>query len=183
MSSLTNAKIPHTERRAANDNGTARPRQSSGQQGGSRSDRAEPRRPLSPQISTASSTHKRTASGSQRNKTVEERRTERVQVTTRETLTSRTRSPERRGGPPPTQERIRPKEPARTPSGDNRPRSSRTEPPQGMHVQNTLYNYDLTRYISAMGSRGFFGSSYNCSISISNFHTALSFSGSSSVAA
>ena len=182
MSSSSNAKNSNNERRTATDNGTARPRQSSGQQGGSRVDRAESRRPPSPQASTAGSTHKRTASGSQRNKAVEERRTERVQVTTRETLTSRTRSPERRGAQPPTQERARPKEPARTPSGDNRPRSSRTEPPQGMHIQNTIYDQDLTQHFSAMGPRGIFSSSYNCSVSISSLHPAISFSCSSSIA-
>ncbi|KAH8592902.1 spindle pole body component alp4 [Bisporella sp. PMI_857] len=72
--------------------------------------------------------HKRTASGSQRSKMVEERRTERVQVTTRETVTSRTKSPERRMPPA---ERAKPKEPNRTPSMENGPRSSRAETSQG----------------------------------------------------
>lgn len=182
MSSSSNAKMLHTERRTVNENGTARPRHSSGQQGGGRNDRVELRRPSSPQLSTAGSTHKRTASGTQRNKTVEERRTERVQVTTKETLTSRTRSPERRSGLPPAQDRVRPKEPASTPSGDNRPRSSRTEAPQGMHLQNLVFKQDLTHRFSTVGSRGFFSSPYDCSISISNFHTAASISSSSGVA-
>ena len=138
MSSSSNAKTSHTERRTANENGPGRPRQSSGQLGGSRNDRGEGRRPPSPQFSTAGNTHKKMASGSHRNKMIEERRSEKIQVTTRETLTSRTRSPERRSGPPPIQERVRPKEPARTPSGDNQPKSSRTEPAQGIYVQSPI---------------------------------------------
>ena len=106
MSSSSNTKTSHSERRTATENGTARPR-------------GDPRRPPSPQHSTSGATHKRTASGTQR-------RTERVQVTTRETLTTRTRSSERRGPPPPAQERAR-KEHARTPSVDNRPREIKAE--------------------------------------------------------
>lgn len=51
--------------------------------------------------SSASTSHKRSASGNPRptSRVVDERRTEKVQVTTRETLVSRTRSPVRRSAP------------------------------------------------------------------------------------
>ncbi|KAK0751027.1 Spc98 family-domain-containing protein [Schizothecium vesticola] len=57
--------------------------------------------------SSASTSHKRSASGNPRptSRVVDERRTEKVQVTTRETLVSRTRSPVRRSAP---EERARP---------------------------------------------------------------------------
>jgi len=100
MSSSSNARGSlRAERRTTTDNGSAQPRDPSGQQGG-RSERPDPRRAQSPQPSTSGQSHKRTTSGLQRtNRGVDERRTERVQVTTRETLTSRLRSPERRPGP------------------------------------------------------------------------------------
>ena len=143
MSFSSNPKTSHSERRTATENGSTRPRGPTAHQGGSKTDRTDLRQPSSPQYSTAGSTHKRTVSGSQRNKVVDERRTERVQVTTRETLTSRTKSPERRNGPPPAQERTRPREPTRTPSVDNRPRSSRTETPQSTYNSRDLYAHEL----------------------------------------
>jgi gamma-tubulin complex component 2 len=138
--SSSNARVSsYTERRTTNDNGTARPRAPSAQQGGSKNDRSDGRRTQSPQpqqSSTSGTSHRRNASNSQRMKGgVEERRTERVQVTTRETLSSRTRSPERRTGPPTQpQERARPSEVSRADSGDRRSRSSKAEPLQGRHL-------------------------------------------------
>ncbi|KAH8648790.1 spindle pole body component alp4 [Tricladium varicosporioides] len=132
MSSANHARVSsRAERRTTNDNASTQPRASSGQQGSSRNDRADPRRTHSPQPSTSGASHRRTTSGQQRSQRgVEERRTERVQVTERETIT-RTRSPQRR--PPSVQipERVqRPSEPARTYSGDPRPRSAKAETPQ-----------------------------------------------------
>jgi gamma-tubulin complex component 2 len=136
MSSSSSARpASHTERRGANENGTARPRAPSGQQG-VRGERPEPRRPQSPQHSTSGAAHRRNVSSSQKTKGgIEERRTERVQVTTRETLTSRTRSPERRAGPSmQPQERTRPAEVSRANSGDSRAKSSKIEAPQGRAI-------------------------------------------------
>ena len=136
MSSASHARVSsRSERRTANDNGSSRV--PSMQQGGSRTERQDPRRPLSPQASASGTAHRRTASGSQKSKIgVEERRTERVQVTTKETLT-RTRSPERRPGPsvqPP--DRGKTSEAGRAYSGDPRPRSTKPETPLG-----TLLSY------------------------------------------
>ncbi|KAE9363043.1 hypothetical protein N431DRAFT_498845 [Stipitochalara longipes BDJ] len=128
MSSSSTARVSsRAERRTTNDNGSAQPRAPSGQTGG-RGERLDPRRTQSPQPSTAGTSHKRTASGSQRtNRGVEERRTERVQITTRETLT-RTRSPERHAAPSaPVPERQRPAEPNRAYSGDPRPKASKPD--------------------------------------------------------
>ena len=134
MSSSSTARVPsRPERRTTTDNGSAQPRPPSGQQGVNWSERQDTRQTQSPQPSASGTSHKRTASGSQRqNRGVEERRTERVQVTTRETLTSRTRSPQRR--PTSTvqpQERPKPAEVSRAYSGDSRPKSVKTEAPQG----------------------------------------------------
>jgi gamma-tubulin complex component 2 len=103
--------------------------------GGSRSDKPDGRQSQSqsPQTSGTSSQHKRMASGSQRtSRNVEERRTERVQVTTRETITSRTKSPERR--PPSSMTTIeRPRQPEinKHNTAEPRPKSTKSEPPQG----------------------------------------------------
>jgi gamma-tubulin complex component 2 len=138
MSSSSNARVSsHAERRTATDNGSVKPRAPSSQQGGNRNDRFDGRRTQSPQPqqSTASGTHRRTASNSQRMRGgVEERRTERVHVTTKETLTSRTRSPERRPASMQPQDRPKPSEISKINSGDSRP-NSRTELPQGNHLQ------------------------------------------------
>jgi len=133
MSSSSHARIPsRSDRRTATDSGSTQPRAPSGQQGGSRSERSDPRRQPSPQPSTSTGGHKRTASGVQRSsKAVEERRTERVQVTTRETISSRTRSPERRPGSTQPPERQRP-EASRTHSGDPRPKPAKMEAPTGI---------------------------------------------------
>ncbi|KAL2061840.1 hypothetical protein VTL71DRAFT_7218 [Oculimacula yallundae] len=130
MSSSSHARIPsRSDRRTATDSGSTQPRAPSTQQGGSRSERSDPRRQQSPQPSASGSSHKRTASGVQRtSKGGEERRTERVQVTTRETISSRTRSPERRPGSTQPHERQRP-ESSRTHSGDPRPKPAKTEAP------------------------------------------------------
>ncbi|KAL3418251.1 Spindle pole body component alp4 [Phlyctema vagabunda] len=144
MSSASHARVSsHTDRRTANDeNGSAKPRVSSGQPVNKadkdrgdrdRGDRGpDTRRQQSPQPSGTGPAHRKTASSSQRNgRPAEERRTERVQITTRETLTSRTKSPERRPAPPAQQsERTRPNEHSRTISGDPRPKSSKSETPQ-----------------------------------------------------
>jgi gamma-tubulin complex component 2 len=130
MSSASHARVSsRSERRTTNDNGSSR---ASGQPGGSRTERQDPRRPPSPQASASGTTHKRTTSSSQRVKGgVEERRTERVQVTTRETLT-RTRSPERRPQPLQPQDRAKASEASRAYSADPRPRLSNQETPLGM---------------------------------------------------
>ncbi|RDW79759.1 spindle pole body component-1 [Coleophoma cylindrospora] len=129
--SASNARVSsHTERRTTtNENGSSRPRATSGQGNRSDRERQESRRAGSPQ--EAGTTHRRHTSTTQRNgKNVEERRTERVQVTTRETLTSRARSPERRPTAPMQQERTKPFEPSKTYSADTRPKSSKSETPQ-----------------------------------------------------
>ena len=134
MSSASHARVSsRSERRTTNENGSSRV--PSSQQGGSRAERQDPRRPPSPLASSAGNSHRRMASGSQRTKAgVEERRTERVQVTTRETVTARTRSPERRPGPSvQSQERHKTSEASRAYSGDPRPRS-RVEAPQGVRL-------------------------------------------------
>lgn len=137
-SSSTNRPSSLVERRIANENATARPRLSSAQSGGTRTER-DPRRAQSPQTTAAGSAHRRATSSSQRVKSgSEERRMERVQVTTRETVTSRTRSPERR---PASQmqhhERSRPGEISRTNSADHRPRLSKAEVVQGISLRAT----------------------------------------------
>lgn len=92
----------------------------------------------------------------QRNgKNVEERRTERVQVTTRETLTSRARSPDRKPAPPMQQERTKVFEPSKTFSAETRPKSSKSETPQGMSYSCPETKTILLIEKSTMETRGY----------------------------
>lgn len=183
-SSSNNRPSSLVERRIANENAASRPRQPSGQPGGTRTER-DPRRPLSPQTSTSGSTHRRAASNSQRTKGgVEERRTERVQVTTRETLTSRTRSPERRQAPPmQQQERTRPSEISRTNSTGHGPRPSRAESSQGTFLcRCTACQFDNHRP-SSMDPRSLLNTPYDSPTCIASIYTSACSAGSTIFAA
>ena len=184
MSSASHTRVSsRSERRTTNDNGSSRA--PSGQQGGSRAERQDPRRPPSPQASVAGTTHKRTASSSQRTKGgVEERRTERVQVTTRETVTSRTRSPERRPGPSvQPQERVKLGEAGRAYPGDPRPKSSKVEAHLGMTPRSQRNSYKFLTSPSTMDSRSVPSTSYKCTFSISSIDPASRITGSTVIAA
>jgi hypothetical protein len=182
-SSNNNNRAPSlVERRIANENATARPRDPSGQQGGTRSEK-DPRRPQSPQASASGSTHRRAVSSSQRTRGgIEERRTERVQVTTRETLTSRTRSPERRPAPPVQhQERTRPSEVGRSNSGDHRPRPSKTDAIQGTLVCRFQTVGPLSDSVrcSSVGPGSVSSTPYDRASSVTNLYTSACVAGSS----